>query len=83
MTSTTGWTVHDAVEQLDPPMDEAHVRALLVAFDVPVVGQRAAGRGRPQPEYDQAAIMRGHAAATAVKAGLLLGVICPPSPRGA
>ncbi|MFB4285682.1 hypothetical protein ACBJ59_61220 [Nonomuraea sp. MTCD27] len=75
---SAGWTVREAAEQLDPPMDEARVRHLVEAFAFDPVGQRAAGRGRPVPEYARADLMRAHAAVTAVRAGLLLGVICPP-----
>lgn len=80
---SAGWTVREAAEQLDPPMDEARVRHLIEAFAYQPIGQRAGGRGRPWPEYDQGAIMRAHAAVTAVNAGLLLAVICPPTPRSA
>lgn len=73
-----GWTIREAAEELDPPMDEDRVKALVHAFGFEPIGQRAGGRGRPAPEYAQADFMRAHAAVTAVKAGLLLGVICPP-----
>ncbi|WP_327587055.1 hypothetical protein OHA25_08590 [Nonomuraea sp. NBC_00507] len=77
---SAGWTVREAAEELDPRMDEDRVKSMIHAFAYEPIGQRAGGRGRPVPEYDQAAIMRAHAAITAVTAGLLLGVICPPSP---
>ncbi|MFF0867646.1 hypothetical protein ACFYUV_38195 [Nonomuraea sp. NPDC003560] len=76
---SAGWTVREAAEQLDPPMDEVRVRHMIAAFGYEPIGQRASGgRGRPVPEYDQADLMRAHAAVTAVAGGLLLGVICPP-----
>lgn len=76
--TAASWTVREAAEELDPPMDEARVRHLVEAFAFEPIGQRAVGRGRPVLEYNQADLMRAHAAVTAVKNGLLLAVICPP-----
>ncbi|MEV4020185.1 hypothetical protein AB0J35_57885 [Nonomuraea angiospora] len=78
-----GWTIREAAEELDPPMSEERVRHLVAAFEYEPIGQRASGRGRPVPEYDQGDLMRAHSAVFAIKGGLLIGVICPPSPRGA
>ncbi|WP_214327865.1 hypothetical protein [Nonomuraea sediminis] len=68
------WTIVEAAEQLDPTLAEDEVRALVLLFQVPVVGRRR-GRGRPVPEYDQAAVLRAHAAVIAVRRGLLHGIL--------
>lgn len=72
----SGWTVAEAVEQLDPPMDEAEVRAMVLLYQVPVLGHRR-GRGRPADEYDQPALLRAHAAVIAHRRGLLHAVLGP------
>jgi hypothetical protein len=73
---SAGWTVAEAVEWLDPPLADAEVRALVLLFAVPVLGQRR-GRGRPVPEYDQPAILRAHAAVIAIRQGLMFALLGP------
>jgi hypothetical protein len=78
MSAGMGWTIAEAVEWLDPPLADAEVRALVLLFAVPVLGQRRSnGRGRPVPEYDQPAIMRAHAAVIAVREGLMHALLGP------
>lgn len=72
----SGWTVKDAADQLDPPLSEEEVRALVLLCQVPVLGQRR-GRGRPAEEYDQPAMLRAHAAVIAYRRGLLHGILSP------
>jgi hypothetical protein len=73
---SAGWTVREAVQWLDPPLGEDEVRALVLLFAVPVLGDRR-GRGRPVPEYDQPAILRAHAAVIAVREGLMHALLGP------
>jgi hypothetical protein len=75
---SAGWTIAEAVEWLDPSFGEDEVRALVLLFAVPVLGQRRGhGRGRPVPEYDQPAILRAHAAVIAVRQGLMHALLGP------
>jgi hypothetical protein len=76
MSAGMGWTIAEAVEWLDPPLNDAEARALVLLFAVPVRGQRR-GRGRPVPEYDQPAILRAHAAVIAVREGLMHALLGP------
>lgn len=77
---SAGWTIRDAVDGLEPTMDEAEVRALVLLFKVPPLGRRR-GRGRPVDEYDQPAILRAHAAVIAYRRGLLHAILGPrPTP---
>lgn len=76
-----GWTVDEAVTELDPPMDVGEVRALIVAFRVHQVGHRRGGRGRPAPAYDQTELLQAHAAAIAVRSGLVEMVLGPGAAR--
>ncbi|NJP93929.1 hypothetical protein HCN51_31595 [Nonomuraea sp. FMUSA5-5] len=73
---SASWTIKEAVEQLHPAMTLDEVRALVLLFGVPVLGQRR-GRGRPVDAYDQPALLRAHAAVIAYRRGLLHGVLAP------
>jgi hypothetical protein len=75
---SAGWTIKDAVAGLDPAMDEDEVRAMVLLYRIPVLGQRR-GRGRPAETYDQPALLRAHAAVIAHRRGLLYGVLAPRS----
>lgn len=76
---SAGWTISDAVKQLEPAMDEAEVRAMVLLYRIPVLGQRRT-RGRPADEYDQPGLLRAHAAVIAFRQGLLHGILKPPTP---
>ncbi|MGC5009766.1 hypothetical protein ACLQ2R_03270 [Streptosporangium sp. DT93] len=66
---STGWTVDEAAEQLHPPLSAAEVRALILVCAIPALGNRSGGRGRPAVEYDQAIILRAHAAVVTIRPG--------------
>ncbi|MCK2214270.1 hypothetical protein MF672_010775 [Actinomadura sp. ATCC 31491] len=75
------WTIADAVDQLDPPLTEAEVRALVLLYQVPVREQRRT-RGRPADAYDQPALLRAHAAVIAYRRGLLHAILGPRPAAG-
>ncbi|MEV0586340.1 hypothetical protein [Nonomuraea sp. NPDC050310] len=74
----TGWTAREAAEHLDPPLTEDEVRALITIFQVPAIGQRTGGRGRPADEYAQDAILHAHAIVIAARHGHLASPYVTP-----
>ena len=59
----SNWTIADAADQLNPPMSETEVRAMVEAFAITSNGKRLTGRrGKPLPTYDPELIQRAHAA---------------------
>ncbi|GAA1015851.1 hypothetical protein Aple_010540 [Acrocarpospora pleiomorpha] len=72
-----GWTIEEAAALLDPPMTAEEIRALVLVFALHPTGHRRGGRGRPAPTYDQAELLRAHAAAVTIRAGHPL----VPAPR--
>lgn len=57
------FTVEEACEILDPPMQPGQLRAIIAALRIPAAGARYTGRaGRPMATWDAATLMRLHAA---------------------